>query len=423
MSVSIARQPRFAALQHRNFTLLWSGLIVSNVGTWMQNVAQGWLVLQLTDSPFWLGLLGLSFAVPMIVLPLIGGVVADHVDRIRLLYVTQTSQLLNALALAVLAWTGQIDVWYILIASFISSTLLAFDNPIRQALLPDLVPRQDLLNALSLNAAVYNGAALFGPALAGALLAPLGAGMLFFINAVSYLAVIFALLRVKNARRHSGLEHRAPLGKAIGSGLSYAWHSPFILALLGLSALASIFGRSYQNLLPVFARDTWRGGEIGYGILLSSAGGGALMGALGLASFRRLKRQGVIMITSGLTFSLSLVLFALSPSLALGAVLLFIGGVASTVYGAIIATFIQVTVPNQMRGRLMSLYAITLIGLPSLGALGSGSLAQALGGLRGASRAVLIGGAFVGIVLLAVARRFWNREIIRDGSKTSVPGL
>jgi MFS family permease len=411
MSEQTAPHPRFAAFQHRNFTLLWSGLIVSNVGTWMQNVAQGWLMLQLTNSPLWLGLLGLSFALPMIFLPLVGGVVADHVDRIRLLYVTQTGQLLVALALAVLSWTGQINVWHILAASFLTSSLLAFDNPARQALIPDLVPQEHLMNAISLNSASYNGAALFGPALAGALLAPLGAGTLFFINAVSYLAVIIALTGVRNVRRHSGVEERAPLGKAIMSGLSYAWRVRFILALLGLSALAAVFGRSYQNLLPVFARDIWKSGEVGYGILLSAAGGGALIGAFWMASFRHLKRQGAVMISSGLVFSLCLVLFAISPSLLLGGILLFIGGLASTVYGTMIATFIQVTVPNQIRGRLMSLYAITLIGLPSLGALGSGFLAQLLGGLQGAPRAVLIGGALVGVVLLSVASLFWKREL------------
>ena len=411
MSQPTVRQPRFAALQHRNFTLLWSGLIVSNVGTWMQNVAQGWLVLQLTNSPVWLGWLGLSFALPMIVLPLVGGVVADHVDRIKLLYVTQSGQLLIALALAILAWSGQINIWYILASSFLGSALLAFDNPSRQALIPDLVPHEHLMNALSLNSASYNGAALFGPALAGILLAPLGAGWLFFINAVSYLAVIIALTGVKNVKRHSGVTERARLGPAMLSGLSYAWRVRFILALLGLSALAAVFGRSYQNLLPVFARDIWKGGEVGYGILLSAAGGGALIGAFWLASFRHLKRQGAVMIVSGLIFSLCLVLFAISPSLLLGAILLFIGGVTSTVYGTMIATFIQVAVPNQMRGRLMSLYAITLIGLPSLGALGSGYLAQVLGGLQGAPRAVLIGGALIGVVLLAVASLFWKREI------------
>jgi MFS family permease len=405
--------PRFAALQHRNFVLLFWGLIVSNVGTWMQNVAQGWLVLQLTNSPFWLGLLGLSFAIPMIVLPLIGGAIADRVDRIQLLYITQTGQMLSALVLAILTWTGTVNVWYILIASFTNSAMLAFDNPARQALIPDLVPRKDLLNALSLNSATYNGAALLGPAIAGALLGPLGAGTLFFMNAVSYLAVIFALTAMRNAQTHGSSRdtQHASIGNAMLSGLTYAWKNHLILALLGLSTLAAIFGRSYQNLLPIFARDVWHAGESGYGLLLSAAGGGALIGAFGLASIREVKRQGRILITSGLIFSVCIIFFSISPTLWLGVFLLFVGGISSTVYGTIIATFIQVAVPNELRGRVMSLYAITLIGLPSLGALASGSLAELLGGIQGAPHAVLFGGSVVGIVLLLVTPLFWQRDI------------
>ncbi len=416
MTVVPANEVRFAALRHRNFTLLWSGLLVSNVGTWMQNVAQGWLVLQLTNSPLWLGLLGLSFAVPMIVFPLVGGAVADRVNRIRLLYVTQTGQMLVAFALAVLTWLNVVNVWYILIGSFLSATFLAFDNPTRQALIPDMVPHRDLLNALSLNSATYNGAALLGPAIAGVLLEPLGAGTLFFVNGISFGAVIFALLAMRNVRTHAGGQH-LDLGEAMLAGLRYAWRSRLIRALLVLSALAAIFGRSYQILLPIFARDIWSGGEQGYGLLLSAAGGGALVGAFGLASIKTVKRQGAVMIISGLIFAATLILFALSQSLALGILLLFLAGVSSTVFGTIIATFIQMATPNELRGRVMSLYAITLIGLPSLGALATGSLAELLGGVSGAPRAVLLGALVLGAVLLGVSPVFWRRSV-----STQVPG-
>ncbi len=410
MTVASANEVRFAALRHRNFTLLWSGLLVSNVGTWMQNVAQGWLVLQLTNSPFWLGLLGLSFAVPMIVFPLAGGAVADRVNRIRLLYITQTGQMLVAFALALLTWSNVINVWYILIGSFLSSTFLAFDNPTRQALIPDMVPRRDLLNALSLNSATYNGAALLGPAIAGVLLGPLGAGTLFFLNGISYGAVIIALLAMRNVRTHAGGQH-IHFGEAMLSGLRYAWRSRLIRSLLILSALAAIFGRSYQILLPIFARDIWSGGEQGYGLLLSAAGGGALVGAFGLASIKNVKQPGAVMISSGLIFTATIILFALSQTLALGILLLFIAGVASTVFGTIIATFIQMATPNELRGRVMSLYAITLIGLPSLGALATGSLAQVLGGIPGAPRAVLLGALVLGVVLIGVSPFFWRRSM------------
>lgn len=403
--------PRFTALQYKNFKLLWAGLIVSNTGTWMQNVAQGWLVLQLTNSPFWLGLLGISFAVPMILLPLVGGAIVDRIDRVKLLYVTQTGAMLTALILAIMTWTGNVHISYILIASFVSSALLAFDNPARQALVPDLVPSKDLLNAISLNSATYTGASLVGPAIAGALLAPLGAGTLFFLNAISYLSVIFALRAMQNVKTHgSGTQHDK-LGKSMLTGLTYAWNNRLILALLALAALAAIFGRSYQNLLPIFARDIWNGGPAGYGILLSASGAGALVGAFGLASIRNIQHQGKILIISGLAFSASVIFFAISPNFWIGVFLLYIGGITVTIFSTIISTFIQVAVPNHLRGRVMSLYSITLIGLPSLGALGVGSIAQLLGGLSGAPRAVLIGGALTGFLILIAAPMFWNKNI------------
>ena len=405
--------PRFAALQHRNFTLLWIGLIVSNTGTWMQNVAQGWLIYQLTNSPFWLGMLALSFAIPMILLPLFGGAVIDRIDRIKLLYVTQTGSMLIAFTLAALTWSNTITIYHILIASFIGSVLLAFDNPARQALIPDLVPLRDLMNAISLNSATYTGAALIGPALAGMMLAPFGAGTLFFLNGVSYLAVLIALAAMRNPQAFgSGKQHaHAPIGKSMLAGLYYAWKNKLILALLGMSALAAIFGRSYQNLLPIFARDIWNGGPQGYGILLSASGAGALVGAFGLASIRNVKRQGAILIVSGIIFSLAIVSFALSTNLWLAAILLFLGGISITVFGTIISTFIQVIVPNEIRGRMMALYSITLIGLPSLGAMGSGSIAEMLGGSSGAPRTVLMGGIIVGLVVIFTIPFFWRQDI------------
>jgi MFS family permease len=416
MNTTLPSSTRFAALRYRNFTLLWTGLIVSNVGTWMQNVGQGWLVLQLTDSPLWLGLLGLSFALPMIALPLVGGAVVDRVHRIRLLYITQTGLILNAFALALLTWLGVVNVWHILVTSFIGAALLAFDNPARQALFPDLVPPRDLLNALSLNAATYNGAALLGPGIAGLLLGPMGAGTLFFLNGVTYLAVLFALAAMRDVRTHSGGSPHAPLGEAMLTGLSYAWRTRRVLALLALSALTAIFGRSYQNLLPIFARDIWHGGPEGYGLLLSAAGGGALVGAFGLASIRYVRRQGAVMIASGWLFSASVIALALSQSLGLGILLQFIGGMTSTVLGTIIATFIQVATPNELRGRVMSLYAITLIGLPALGALGSGASAELLGGIDGAPHAVLIGGVVIGAILVLAAPFFWRRSLTVSGA-------
>ncbi len=410
MNVAQSSHQRYAALRYRNFTLLWSGLIVSNMGTWMQNVANSWLVLQLTNSPLWLGVLGLGFAVPMIAIPPFAGAVVDRVHRVRLLFFTQSMQMLTAFVLAALTWLGRIQVWHVLLASFIGAVLLAFDNPARQAIIPDLVQPRDLLNALSLNSGTYTGAALVGPALAGILLGPLGAGTLFFINGVSFLAVIFALAAMKDVPTHSGGE-TSSFHRSLRNGLSYAWHSRTIIALLVLSSLSGVFGRSYQNLLPVFGRDIWHSGAEGYGLLLSAAGGGALLGAFGLASFKHLRHQGAIMLASGFLFSLALVVFAISPSLLIGLLLLFVAGVSSTVLSTIISTFIQFAVPNELRGRVMSLYTVTLIGLPSLGALGSGALADWLGGVYGAPRAVMLGAVALAAILIPAVPLFWRLDM------------
>jgi MFS family permease len=390
----------YPALRHRNFVLLWSGLLVSNMGTWMQNVAQSWLIYKLTgNNPLYLGLLGLSFAVPMIVVPPLGGVLADRTNRIKLLFVTQTGALVLAALLAVLTWLDLVQPWVILLTSFMGALLLAFDNPTRQALFPDLVPRDALLNALSLNAATFTGAALVGPAIAGALLDIVGAGWLFAGNAASYLAVIGALALLRNVPKRQPTE--TALRDALGSGFVYAARHKLIGALLVLAALAALFGRSYQQLLPVFADDVWRVGSRGYGALLAAGGAGALIGAFGLSSAPQIERQGRMIVVSGFAFCTALTAFAWSGSFWIGVALLVVVGIAATVFTTMIATMIQLRVPNELRGRVMSLYTVTLIGLPALGALGVAALAQALGtASTGAPRAITSGTTVLAVVIL-----------------------
>lgn len=391
---------RYPALRQRNFVLLWSGLLVSNMGTWMQNVAQSWLIYKSTgNNPLYLGLLGLSFAVPMIVVPPFGGVVADRTNRVKLLYVTQTGALVLAAILAVVTSLNAVQPWIILLTSFLGAMLLAFDNPTRQALIPELVPRDVLFNALSLNAATFTGAALVGPALAGLLLNIVGAGWLFAFNAISYLAVIVALTLMHNVPEPK--RSNATLGEAVRSGWVYAFQHRLIGALLVLSALAAVFGRSYQQLLPVFADDVWHVGAGGYGALLAAGGAGALIGAFSLSSIPQIKSQGRVLVWSGLFFCVALSVFAWSGTFWLGVGLLVIVGIAVTVFTTMIATVIQLRVPGELRGRVMSLYTITLIGLPALGSLGVAAVAHALGSTSvGAPRAITLGAVLLGAVLL-----------------------
>jgi MFS family permease len=432
MTTTTVRPARYPALRHRNFTMLWSGLIVSNMGTWMQNVAQSWLIYKLTgNNPLFLGYLGLSFALPMTLLPPFGGAIVDRVDRVKLLYITQTGMLLVALIMAVLAWTDRVQPWHILTASFIQALCLAFDNPSRQSLIPELVPRVDLLNALSLNSATYNGAALVGPAIAGILLTLVGPGWLYMVNAISYLAVIGALVSMRGLPQRQ--RSTTSLREAILGGWLFIWRHKLILGLLGLSALASLFGRAYTQLLPVFADDIWRVGSPGYGQLLAAAGGGALLGAFVMSSLPNLRSHGRVMVGAGLVFCLSLALFAICPWYWVGVALLVVVGMSSTIFGTMIATTVQLRTPNEMRGRVMSFYAATIIGLPALGALGIAAVATELGratpnafaaiglavlnvfgvasatagldDVSGAPRAIVLGALILGLILLVAAPR------------------
>lgn len=403
----LARQ--YPSLQHRPYRLLWSGLLVSNMGTWMQNVAQNWLIYKMTNNdPRYLGWMGLAFAIPMIVLPPVGGYLADRFPRARILQITQWSMLMLALIQALLTFAEMNSPWLILVATFLNATLLAVDNPTRQALIPTLVPRSDLMNALALNSATYNGAALVGPALAGFLLGMLGAGWLFLGNAISFMAVIYAVSQMPVDTTH--VPQKTTLAEAMLGGVRYAFTHKLTGVLLFVSTIMSIFGRSYQQVLPIYADDIWRINAQGYGILLSAAGAGAMIGALGLASLPRITPNGRNLRIAGLGFALLLAGFALSPWWWLGAIMLVLVGIISTAATTMIATMLQLDVPSQLRGRVMSLHAVTLIGVPSFGGLlvtnmttwlGRGDTLAAVSA-SGAPLALVVGATCVAVLYLVV---------------------
>ena len=363
----------------------------------MQNVARSWLIFQLgKGDPLYLGLLGLSFAVPMVIVPPLGGAIADRVDRVRLLYFTQTGSLLIAVILAVLAWENAIRPWHILASTFVGAVLLAFDNPARQALIGDILPRELLPNAVSLSAATFTGAALVGPALAGILLDAVGAGWLFMLNAVSFVFVIAALFRLE--RRPPRANARLTWSEALFGGARYVAGEPHLRVILLVAAVAALSARSYQQILPVFSAQRWHSGASGYGLLLSAGGAGALAGALGLAARSHVRKTANAFLLSGAVLALSLIAFALMPTLHLAAVSLVVVGVSATIFTTMIATVIQLEVPSAFRGRVLGLYTITLIGLPSLGSLGLAALARATGVVQ-----AVVAGAVVLLFALAVA--------------------
>jgi MFS family permease len=376
------RPPRFAALQSRNFRLLWIGLLTSNAGTWMESTGMGWLVTDLEPGrkPFWLGLIAAAFAVPMLTVPPIGGAIADRVPRLRMLWAVQITYLIASGVLATLTLAGVVTVGYLLVYSFLNGLVLAFDSPVRHALLPDLVSRDQLTSAVSLNSVSFTGAALVGPAIAGTLIPFVGVGGVFVVNTVSCLATLTALARMRGVPQHG--RHGGSAGGAfasIGRGIAHVRREPLLRGLLTISLVSGLLGRSYGPMLAVFARDEFRVGSTAYGFLLAAGGLGTLIGAFGLAGRGDVRHRGRwLMVATAFQASL-LLLFALCPWYGVALLLLVLVGAATAVAGALNATLIQLTAPNELRGRIMSLYVLTLIGVPSAGALLAGSVGEAIG--------------------------------------------
>jgi MFS family permease len=406
------RGPRFAALESRNFRLLWIGLLTSNAGTWMESTGMGWLVTDLEPArkPFWLGMIAAAFAVPMLTVPPIGGAIADRFPRLKMLWAVQITYLVASGALATLTLAGVVTVWYLLAYSFLNGLVLAFDSPTRHALLPDLVPRDQLTSAVSLNSVSFTGAALVGPAIAGALIPVIGVGGVFVVNSVSCLATLTALARMRDVPQHS--RHAVATGGALASiarGIAHVRREPLLRGLLTVSLVSGLLGRSYGPMLAVFARDEFRVGSTAYGFLLAAGGLGTLTGALGLASRGDVGQKGRwLMVATGCQASL-LLLFAACPWYGIALALLVLVGASTAVAGALTATLIQLTAPNELRGRIMSLYVLTLIGVPSAGALLAGTVGEAIG-----VREAVGGGAAIVILLAGVV--FARNEAVRGAT-------
>jgi MFS family permease len=364
------RSVRFAAIGSRNFRLLWFGMLISNAGTWMESTAFGWLITDLEPAraAFWLGVTAAAFALPMLILPPFGGAIADRFPRLRLLWVVQSLYLLMSALIAVVTLAGTVSVWMLAGYSFGLGTVLAFDAPARHSLLPDIVSREQLMSAVSLNSVAFTGASLIGPAIAGLLIPFIGIGGVLICNVVSCLATLVALalmrdIPVRAAGRHDG----EPVLRSIGRGVAYIVRSPLLRGLILVSALSGMLVRSYGPLLAVFARDEFHVGASAYGAMISAGGLGTLIGAFGIAGSKSIRRRGRMILIGVTAQGVSLLLFAVSPWYVSSLPILGLAGIASAVSGASIATLIQLTVPPEIRGRIMSLYLLTVIALPSVG--------------------------------------------------------
>ncbi len=376
------------ALNSRNYRLFVAGQLVSLVGTWMQNVAQSWLIYRLTGSAALLGLIGFAGQIPIFVLAPLGGVIADRMNRHRVIVATQTTMMVLAFALAALTLGGMIREWHIFVLAALLGIANAFDIPTRQAFLIETVSRDDIVNAVALNSSMLNGARIVGPAVAGLIVAAFGEGWCFLLNAISYVAVIGALLvmhvdAVPHAHAH------ASAWESVVEGFAFSWNTKPIRALLLLLGLVSLMGMPYSVLMPIIAARVLHGGPDAYGVLMSASGVGALSGAALLTLRRHIQGLGRWAAISAICFGISLIAFSFSRALWLSALLLVPAGFFMMVEMAASNTLIQSMVPNRLRGRVMSVYSMMFMGMAPMGALVAGALAAPLG----APATVALGGA------------------------------
>jgi len=375
---NISWRDTFAALKYRNFRLFFIGQLVSLIGTWMQSTAQGWLVYQLTGSKVLLGTVTAVGTLPMLLLSLWGGSVADRHSKRSIIFYTQTAMMLTAFVFAGLVGSGHIQTWHILVLAALGGAAMAFDMPARQAFMVEMTSHEDLMNAVSLNSSMVNGARVVGPAVAGLLMAHVGMAWCFLLNGASFIAVIVGLFLMR-LPRFVPVKASASTGRHILEGFKYVAGFPRVRSLLLLFAGVGIFGWSYSVLLPAYATDILHVGESGYGLLLSANGFGALLGALTVATFGR-RVQPRWMILGGLwLFSAMLLLLAVVRSYPLALACLAVGGWGMLIYFSTTSTLIQGNVSHAMRGRVMGIWALVFGGMMPLGGLESGFLSHAVG--------------------------------------------
>ncbi len=365
-----------SALKHRNFKLFWSGQLISLSGTWMHHAAQNWLVYTLTDSPFFLGLSGMTTTLPILLFTLAGGIFADRHHKKNIILTTQITLLILALILAILVATNTINVWVILIIAFFIGTANAFEIPARQSFIVEMVGKKDLLNAIALNSSAFHAARMTGPAIAGVLIQYLGIAACFFINAFSFLASIGALLKMRFKPEEIKTAPGRGVSKEFKEGMKYIVDTPEVYTLILASGIISFFGFPYINFLPVYAKDILETGAKGLGILMGCAGAGALTGAISLAFREDSSKKGLTMAAAGITFSVSLFVFSLSNNTLLSYAMLFLLGLGAISQIATAHTLIQLTVPDELRGRVMSSFTTMFLGMAPLGNLTLGTLAH-----------------------------------------------
>jgi MFS family permease len=397
----------FAALQHRNFNLWFRGQIISLMGTWMQQTAQGYLIFELTRSPAYLGYVGFAAGVPAWLFTLYGGVIADRFERRKLLLATQTSMMLLAFILAALVFSGLVQPWHILVLAFALGVANAFDAPARLAIVSEMVSREDLTNAIALNATMFNTGSAIGPAVAGMAYALIGPAWCFMLNGLSFIGVIVALLLMKIAPR-SIAARRGSAWNELMEGMRYIAASSTIRTLILLVSITALFGISSTTLFPAWAVSILGGDATTTGLLQSARGVGALASALMIASLGRFKFKGRLLTLGSIAFPLLMLVFAFVRWTPLSLLVLVGSGMAIILVMNLANALVQTLAPDELRGRIMAIYSLTFFGLLPVGALWAGALAE----VTGEPITVIVGAAIslgVAVILWIVAP--WLRKL------------
>jgi predicted MFS family arabinose efflux permease len=397
----------FPALAHRDFRLFWASQCVSLVGTWMQSLGQAWLVLQLTASPFKLGVISALQFLPLLCFAVLGGAISDRLPKRRLIVATQTALALQALALAVLTWTGRVQYWHVAVLALLFGTINTLDLPARQAFLVELCGRGDLTNAIALNSAAFNGARIVGPAIAGVVIARFGEGPAFFLNSLSFVPVVCALLAVRaEGRPRAGAG--TTLLEEVRDGLGYARRTPLVVFILSLVVTVSVFTLNHGVLVPLLARELGTAAQ-GLGFLMSALGAGALSGALAVVFLGRERPRLAAIVAPALGLSAGILVLAVVHRFWLVAAVLFVVGLCQILFMTGCNATLQITAPDALRGRTMSLYTLAFAGVAPVGASFIGGAAE----LFSVPATCLAAGSLALLAVLGLAWRWQRRTATR----------
>lgn len=394
----------FSAMRHRNFRLFFAGQLVSLIGTWMEAAATGWLIYLLTGSTLLLGIVSAAGSAPMVFLSMWGGWVADHYPKRSVLVATQTASMLLAFTTFAVVWTGVVQPWQIIAISLMNGVVMAFDMPARQAFTVEMTSRKDLLNAISLNNSCVNGARIIGPAMAGVIMAKTSLAFCFFINGVSFLAVIASLLMMR-VPGHVRPTHTETAWRQAMSGFTYVWNDFQVLTLLALFGIVGTFGWSYAVLLPAFAKDVLHVEEAAYGMMMAAAGAGAFTGAILLASIGHDFPKRAAMLGGIWLYSAMLIILSFNRIYGIALVVIAISSFGMMMFFSVSNTLIQMNVPDAMRGRVMGVWSIIFGAMIPLGSLEAGSLAHLIGIPATITLNVSICAIAAGVVLFLPAHR------------------